>query len=94
VTTERAHPLIVVPHGNGSPMRYLVGLFLLAWLGGWAVGFAGAVSALSSGRALGGGQAFSRLLARSLDPVWRLGDELGVSVVSPLRARVIGADAE
>jgi hypothetical protein len=32
VTTEAAHPLIVVPHGNVSPMRYLVGLFLLAWL--------------------------------------------------------------
>ena len=58
VTTDDAHPLVVVPHENGGPMPYLVGLFLLVWLGGWAVGFAGAVSALSSGRALGGGPAF------------------------------------
>jgi hypothetical protein len=33
VTTEGAHPLIVLPHGSGGLMRYFVGLFLLAWLG-------------------------------------------------------------
>ena len=59
VTTEGAHPLIVVPHGNGSPMRYLVGVLLLFWLGLLAVRLPDAVAALlSSGRAPGGGQAF------------------------------------
>ena len=58
VTTDGANPLVVVPHGSGGLMRYFVGLFLLAWLGGWVVGFGGAVSALSSGRAPGGAQAF------------------------------------
>jgi hypothetical protein len=32
-------------------MRYFVGLFLLAWLGGWLAGFIGAVWQLSSGKA-------------------------------------------
>lgn len=32
-------------------MRYFVGLFLLAWLGGWFAGFSSAVSKLSSGQA-------------------------------------------
>jgi len=49
VTTDGAYPLIVVPHGNGGLMRYYVGLFLLAWLGLWFVGFSSAVSSLSSG---------------------------------------------
>jgi hypothetical protein len=51
VTTDGSHPLIVIPHGNGGLMRYFVGLFLLAWLGMWFVGFSGAVSQLSSGKA-------------------------------------------
>ena len=49
VTTEGAHPLIVVPHGSGGLMRYFVGLFLLAWLGGWFVGFVDTVSKMWSG---------------------------------------------
>jgi hypothetical protein len=32
-------------------MRYFMGLFLLAWLGGWFVGFIATVSRLSSGQA-------------------------------------------
>ena len=32
-------------------MRYFVGLFVLAWLGGWFAGFSSAVSKLSSGQA-------------------------------------------
>ena len=51
VTTDAAHPLIVIPHGSGGLMRYFVGLFLLAWLGGWFLGFSSAVSKLSSGQA-------------------------------------------
>jgi hypothetical protein len=49
VTTNDAHPLIVFPHKAGGVMRYFVGLFLLAWLGGWLVGFSSVVSKLSSG---------------------------------------------
>ena len=51
VTTDGAHSLIVVPHGNGGLMRYYVGLFLLVWFGMWFVGFSSAVSELSSGEA-------------------------------------------
>jgi hypothetical protein len=51
VTTEGAHPVLVVPHGNGGLMRYFVGLFLLAWLGGWSIGFGSAVSKLAAGQA-------------------------------------------
>jgi len=58
VTTDGAHPLIVVPHGSGGLMRYFVGLFLLAWLAGWFAGLRSAVSMLSSGGAPGGAQAF------------------------------------
>jgi hypothetical protein len=58
VKTEGAHPLIVVPHGSGGLMRYFVGLFVLAWLGGWLVGFGSVVWTLSSGTAPGGTHAF------------------------------------
>jgi hypothetical protein len=49
VTTNDTYPLIVVPHKGGGVMRYFMGLFLLAWLGGWLAGFSSAVSRLSSG---------------------------------------------
>jgi hypothetical protein len=50
VTTDGGHPRIVIPHGNDSPMRYFIGLFMLAWLGGWFAGFSNEVSKLSSGQ--------------------------------------------
>jgi hypothetical protein len=50
VTTDGAHPLIVVPYRSGV-VRYFAGLFLLAWLGGWFFGFKSAVSLLLSGNA-------------------------------------------
>src|SRR5262245_32067559 len=49
VTTEGAHPLIVVPHGSGGLMRYFFGLFFLAFLGFWVVSFGGEVSRLPFG---------------------------------------------
>ena len=49
VTTNVTYPLIVVPHKGAGVMRYFVGLFLLAWLGGWLAGFSSAMSKLSSG---------------------------------------------
>jgi hypothetical protein len=51
VTTDGGHPLVIIPQGNGSPLRYFVGLFVLAWLGAWFAGFSSAVSKLSSGQA-------------------------------------------
>ena len=50
VTTEGIDPVIVVPHGSASAIRYFVGLFLLFWLGGWFVGFSSTISTLASGK--------------------------------------------
>jgi hypothetical protein len=50
VTTEGNDPVIVVPHGSASAMRYFVGLFLLFWLGGWFVGFSSTIWTLASGK--------------------------------------------
>ena len=47
VTTDGAHPLIVVPQRSSGPMRFFVGLFLLASLGALFAGFSSAVSKLS-----------------------------------------------
>jgi hypothetical protein len=58
VTTDGAYPLILVPHGSGGVMRYFVGMFLLAWLGGWFVGLIATVWKLSSGGAPNEAQAF------------------------------------
>jgi hypothetical protein len=58
VTTDGAHPLILVSHGSGGVMRYFVGIFLLAWLGGWFVGLIATVWKLSSGGAPHEAQAF------------------------------------
>ena len=48
VTTDGAHPLILVPHGDGRLMRYY-GFFIVAWLVGWFAGFVDTVSKLWSG---------------------------------------------
>lgn len=50
IESERGYEKITVPQGNGGPMRYLVGLFLLAWLGGWTIGLIAAFTALVSGK--------------------------------------------
>jgi hypothetical protein len=49
ITTNDTYPLIVVPRQGAGVMRYFVGLFLLAWLGGWLAAFSSGVSKLSSG---------------------------------------------
>jgi hypothetical protein len=43
-------PTIIIPAAS-SPMRYFTGLFLLFWLGGWALGFTSAASQILSGKA-------------------------------------------
>ena len=50
VTTEGIDPVIVVPHGSASAIRYFVGLCLLFWLGGWFVGFSSTISTLAFGK--------------------------------------------
>ena len=75
VTTEGANSSIVVPHASGGGlMRYSVGLFVLAWLGGWVLGFVSVVRTLSSGRTPSGVYAFLVfwLAAWTLAGVWAL----------------------
>jgi hypothetical protein len=50
ITTDGTDPMIVLPNTDGSSARYFPGLFLLFWLGGWAVGFWSALSTLLSGK--------------------------------------------
>jgi hypothetical protein len=50
IVSEGTDPTIIVPAAN-SPMRYFTGLFLLFWLGGWALGFTSAASQILSGKA-------------------------------------------
>lgn len=44
-----SEPTIVIPHPS-RPTRYILGVFLLCWLGGWAMGFESVISILASGR--------------------------------------------
>ena len=50
VVSDGADPTIVIP-AKDSPTRYFAGLFLLFWLGGWALGFTRAISEILSGKA-------------------------------------------
>jgi hypothetical protein len=50
IKSDGADPIIVIP-ATDSPMRYFTGLFLLFWLGGWALGFTHAISEILSGKA-------------------------------------------
>jgi hypothetical protein len=49
VATDGAAPVITIPHPSGGVMRFLVGAFLLFWLGGWFFGFRSAASQILSG---------------------------------------------
>jgi len=50
IVGDGADPAIIIPAAN-NPMRYFSGLFLLFWLGGWALGFKSAASQILSGNA-------------------------------------------
>jgi hypothetical protein len=50
IVTEGTDPTIIIPAAT-SPMRYFMGLFLLFWLGGWALGFKSAALQILSGKA-------------------------------------------
>jgi len=49
VATDGAAPVITIPHPRGDAMRFLVGAFMLFWLGGWVFGFTSASSQILSG---------------------------------------------
>ena len=44
VATDGAAPVITIPQPRGGAMRFLVGAFMLFWLGGWFIGFGSASS--------------------------------------------------
>jgi hypothetical protein len=43
-------PVITIPQPSGGVMRFLVGAFMLFWLGGWFFGFTSAGSQILSGK--------------------------------------------
>lgn len=43
---DNGYQTIIIPHKQVGAFRYFIGLFLLFWLGGWAVGWVTAVSSL------------------------------------------------
>jgi hypothetical protein len=51
IVTDGTDPMIVIPNTGGGTSRYFPGLFLLFWLGGWAMGFWSALSTILSGKA-------------------------------------------
>ena len=51
VATDGVVPVITIPQPSGGIMRYLVGAFLLFWLGGWVFGFVSASSQMLAGKA-------------------------------------------
>jgi hypothetical protein len=51
VTTDGADDVIRIPQAGGDFTRYLVGAFIVFWLGGWYAGFSSALSTVSSGKA-------------------------------------------
>jgi hypothetical protein len=53
VATDGAATVVTIPQPSAGPMRFLVGAFMLFWLGGWYFGFSSAVSRVLAGQ--GGG---------------------------------------
>ena len=49
VATDLAVPIITIPQPSGGAMRFLMGAFMLFWLGGWYMGFRSASSQILSG---------------------------------------------
>jgi len=49
VTQDGAEPVVTIPQPAGGVMRYLIGGFILFWLGGWTFGFFHAATQVLSG---------------------------------------------
>ena len=39
VDQKKSHPKIIINHGSGGVMKIFLSIFLICWLGGWAVGW-------------------------------------------------------
>ncbi len=51
VSTEGPAPVIAIPQPGGGGTRYLIGLFLLFWLGMWTIGWRSAFTQVMAGNA-------------------------------------------
>ena len=49
---------LIIPHDTGGIVRYLIGAFLLFWLGGWAFGWFSAAAQLLKNKGQGSGDLF------------------------------------
>jgi hypothetical protein len=79
--TDGAHPLTVVPHGSGV-MRHFVGMFPLAWLGGWFVGLIATVWKLLSGGAPPRSPRRALRIFRARGPRPQIGQSQGTSMMA------------
>jgi len=53
IDLESGFQKLIIPHASGGIIRYLVGAFILFWLGGWAVGWVSAASQLLKNKGQG-----------------------------------------
>lgn len=51
IKREGVNPIISIPYPSPNPLKYLMGLFVLFWLGGWTAGFLSAFKEVLSGQA-------------------------------------------
>ncbi len=50
IESENGEPLIILPHSSGSIMKVFATLFIIFWLGMWAVGWWSAAKELFTGK--------------------------------------------
>lgn len=50
IEIQDGHHKVTIPHSRQSPTRFLVGFFVLFWLGGWMMGFSSAIDEIMSGK--------------------------------------------
>lgn len=51
IKNDEENPIISIPYASPSPIKYLMGIFLLFWLGGWMTSFVFAFRQVLSGQA-------------------------------------------
>ena len=51
IERSNIYETLVIPYGTGNVLKYLIGLFILFWLGGWFAGFKSAVDQVVNGKA-------------------------------------------
>lgn len=50
ITRLNGYEMLVVPPSKGSILRFLIGIFILFWLGGWFAGLTSAFDQITSGK--------------------------------------------